>query len=1359
MHGVTLFSMIILSLPAADGRLELEPDDLRPGLLAEYRSLADEKAKASRIDPKPAFTLGRSSPHPRLPAGPFEVIYAGVISIRDSGPLSFSAFVGGEIVMTVDGVVVLEGRGTIETTRLNAKATIERPAGEYRVSIRYRSLADVPARLQIWWAGPGFASEPLPAWRLGHIVSELTPAAKQDDLAARGKQVAGKLGCARCHASSLPAVDDPPPGPSLADIGKRVGRDWMMHWLAEPAKVRSAARMPALFASNRDGFVERWIVADQLSGSQSKIAREVPKGEHRRGRLAFLNLGCAACHFVPDIDRADQKELNRSAFETLADRFAATDLAVFLGNPHGRYPDGRMPRLPVTPEQARDISAYLLLWSKPSEVPKIDPPTVDEIQATAKRLGARDAKSAAETLLRDKGCASCHTGLGDSRPLDLPIQKSDVGCLAEKSGPRFTLAVETRRELQAYLAVAKSEKHDSPFTSRQNRLAHAGCMQCHQRDSDRSPPIEEAGSKLGGAFLQELPFQRTPRLTNPHQKLTRSYLATTVREGNPGLKDSRYSYRMPAYGHDADVLIQALAEADGELISESDPPKAVVSDPTLGTLHGARLAGFQGYGCVSCHVWNGNHLAVTDPGVSGPDLTKTSGRLRREWVDRFLEAPLRYYPGTPMPSVFAHGRPATLTNVLDGDAAKQKEALWAYFALGKDAPSPKPPPPLPIDAPATGEVLVAQIPIRVENKPIESISLLTSTNDLLVYNLATGSPTHIFNAGRILRNVQGRTRQFIADGELTELVKSSEILLSIGDKREPMSERLLLGYNLIEHGFRVRWQVRFGAHSLTYTDELSIQRRELKRRIDFSKLPEGASFTIKLSQPLQFKQTADSEASGVATRSNGDYTFGISPDKAGRISLRFKMVLAKEATAPKWDLTPTVLKDDPEGSLVRPGYKAIAYPRPRTVSGEDRVMPSAVAVRPKDGQVFVASMKTGEFFALKDPSGDGMNARFERYGNGLYQDALSMLAEDDGLYVLHRRNLTKIVESMGQAREFERVAALPHGISDTYDMAYGLARDKEGRFVFGYAAYADGKMPGAGGVLRLKPGKPPEEVAYGLRNALGWCAGPDGEVFFTDNQGDWVAANKLCHIEQGKFYGWPNRSQPQHTSKPAGKATVWVPYSWARSINGVAYDNTGGKFGPFAGQIFMAELMYGGAIIRANVEKVNGVYQGACFPFWGKGLLGPVTLAFDPRGKLFVGGITEPGWMAQPDRGALFRIDYTGQVPFEMKSIHVQPRGFRIVFTSPIDPKTASDPASYRLEHYRYEYTGSYGSPELDRTGLKVERVEVSADGLTAELTTSPLVKNRVYMIEASGVRSTKSEKLVRPTGAYTLNEVPNLKK
>jgi hypothetical protein len=1320
MTRVAMTACLFLTpAPAAGGqppgRLDLEPGDLRPGLVAEYRSPADPRATVTRTEPKPAFHLDRSAPHPRLPPGPFEVAWSGVIAIRDRGPISFSALVGGEVTVSIDGVTVLDGRGPTDASRVAAKEALARDPGYYPLTVRYRSLPDVPARLQLWWEGPSFAPEPVPAWRLGHLAAQRPPAVERDELAAHGRVAAGRYGCARCHQGAFPGVSDPPPGPSLADAGHRLGRNWLLNWLADPAKVRPDAHMPALFTPDRAGLVDRWILAEYLTGGGGgKRPAEGPPGDYRRGRITFLSLGCAACHLVPDIDRAGQKDLDRTPLTGLGDRITAADLVTFLGNPHGRYPDGRMPRLPVTPDEARDIAAYLLLWSRPSpEPPAVEPPTPEEVRAAVRRLGGRDQKSAAAVLLREKGCLSCHPGLGESRPRDVPVRKADGGCLDGNTGVRYSLPADTRKAVEAYLAVAGSEKHPSPFADRQHRLARAGCVRCHQRDSDRPPPIEEVGGTLGGAFLQELPFLRTPRLTNPHQKFTRTYLASAVREGVSGLRWPRYSYRMPAFGPAADDLVLALAEADGELPTEPDPPAPVVADPTLGTVHGPQLAGFQGYACASCHVWGGRLLASPDPVATGPDLTRTAGRLRRDWFDRYLEGPMRFSPGTPMPAVFEHGKPAASDPALGGDPGRQKDALWAYLARGRDAPAPTPPPPLPIAAPAAGEpALVAQIPIRLPNgKVVESICVLTADHDLLVYDLGEGKLHALLAGGQILRTVQGRIRQFLAAGTAAELKTPSAWQLL--DKPQP-AERTFLGYRRLAAGVELRWQFRFGKELLDLEETFQFRRGNGKRQL------------------LHVVSAGKGAGSGELHD------------------------LPAARAAPPWEGKPVAFADAAEGSLERPGYRAIAYPRPKTVSGEDRVMPAAVAVRPRDGQVFVASLKTGELFALRDPTGDGKQARFDNYAHGLYQDALSMLAEDD-LYILHRRNLTKVVDADGDgiADRFDRVAALPHGVADTYDYAYGLVRDKADRFVFSYAPYANATMPGSGGVLALRPGRPPEEVAFGLRNPLGWCAGPGGEVFFTDNQGDWVAANKLCHVEAGKFYGWPNPAQRQHTSKPAGKPAVWVPYDWARSINGVAYDNTGGRFGPFAGQFFLAELMFGGAIVRADVERVNGVYQGACFPFWGKGLLGPVSLAFDSRGHLYVGGITEPGWMAQPDRGALFRIDFTGQTPFEMRSIRVRPRGFRVVFTAPVDRTAAGDPSSYRLEQFRYEYTGAYGSPELDRATVRVERAEVSADGRSVELTTAPLVADRVYLIEAAGVRSAAGERLVHPTGAYTLNAIP----
>ena len=74
-----------------------------------------------------------------------------------------------------------------------------------------------------------------------------------------------------------------------------------------------------------------------------------------------------------------------------------------------------------------------------------------------------------------------------------------------------------------------------------------------------------------------------------------------------------------------------------------------------------------------------------------------------------------------------------------------------------------------------------------------------------------------------------------------------------------------------------------------------------------------------------------------------------------------------------------------------------------------------------------------------------------------------------------------------------------------------------------------------------------EYVAGGLRtpHGIGW--GPDDSIFVTDNQGGWLPANKLIHIQPGKFYnhyttgptGQPGRFDDQRPTPPA----VWIPHN------------------------------------------------------------------------------------------------------------------------------------------------------------------------------------------------------------------------
>ena len=78
-----------------------------------------------------------------------------------------------------------------------------------------------------------------------------------------------------------------------------------------------------------------------------------------------------------------------------------------------------------------------------------------------------------------------------------------------------------------------------------------------------------------------------------------------------------------------------------------------------------------------------------------------------------------------------------------------------------------------------------------------------------------------------------------------------------------------------------------------------------------------------------------------------------------------------------------------------------------------------------------------------------------------------------------------------------------------------------------------------------------ERLCAGLRSPAGLGANKDGELFYTDNQGDWVAACKLGHLKRGSFHGQPTSlydindpgSPVKHPGQmPKGKHGLHVKY-------------------------------------------------------------------------------------------------------------------------------------------------------------------------------------------------------------------------
>ena len=459
-----------------------------------------------------------------------------------------------------------------------------------------------------------------------------------------------------------------------------------------------------------------------------------------------------------------------------------------------------------------------------------------------------------------------------------------------------------------------------------------------------------------------------------------------------------------------------------------------------------------------------------------------------------------------------------------------------------------------------------------------------------------------------------------------------------------------------------------------------------------------------------------------------------------------------------------------------------------------------LAFRP-DGKL-LACTRRGEIWLIENPNSDSLgDVKFTKFASGLHE-ALGMYVPDNNtIFVVQRPELSKLVDKDGDGVADDFVTVCDRwGVSgDYHEFAFGPARDRAGNFFItlnvGFGGGHQAKAPWRGWCVKVAPDGKMEPFAYGLRSPNGINFSPEGELFYCDNQGEWVATNKMNHLKHGKFYGhqaglrwvkdspfagevpdkvasgmWYDGTQPSQRRwnelgrflswvRPApvypdvDPPCIWFPYGrMGKSASEPIWDTTGGKFGPFNGQCFVGDQTNAN-VMRVALEKVNGVYQGACFPFRSGLQCGVNRLCFAPDGSLMVGQ-TNRGWGSLGGKPyGLERIAYNGQEPLEIHHIQLTKSGFDLVFTKPIDPASIrSRPVS--VASFTYVYHSTYGCPETDSRFETVGRVKLSRDGLTLSVPVPELKKGRVYEIRLDGLATERGEKVLHPEAYYTLNEL-----
>ncbi len=457
-------------------------------------------------------------------------------------------------------------------------------------------------------------------------------------------------------------------------------------------------------------------------------------------------------------------------------------------------------------------------------------------------------------------------------------------------------------------------------------------------------------------------------------------------------------------------------------------------------------------------------------------------------------------------------------------------------------------------------------------------------------------------------------------------------------------------------------------------------------------------------------------------------------------------------------------------------YRIVSLPIPKGI-----VLEAGALLFLPNGKLAV-STRTGEIYfvdgALDDPPD---HVTYHLFATGLHE-VLGLAYRDGAIYATQRPEVTRLrdLDGDGRADLFETVAD-EWGISgDYHEYAFGSKFDNDGNIwvTLTLTGSFTSEAPYRGWCFRVSPNGAAVPTCSGLRSPGGIGMNCNGDMFYTDNQGPWNGACMLKQLSPGAFEGhpignkWyqltdaigPRPADPKSGSRIMVEAkripqlmppSVIFPYNkMGQSASGIVCDNTAGKFGPFAGQLFVGDQTHS-TVMRAFLEKVNGHYQGACFMFRQGFGSGTLALEWGPDGSMFVYG-TDRGWGSRGGKPfALQRLVWTKNVPFEIKEMRARPDGFELVFTKPIDSVTGSNIDSYKMETYAYIYRAEYGSPEVDRTFPKIQSAQVSSDGLSARLAIDGLQIGHVHELALPGVRAAGGEPLLHATAYYTLDYVP----
>ncbi len=150
---------------------------------------------------------------------------------------------------------------------------------------------------------------------------------------------------------------------------------------------------------------------------------------------------------------------------------------------------------------------------------------------------------------------------------------------------------------------------------------------------------------------------------------------------------------------------------------------------------------------------------------------------------------------------------------------------------------------------------------------------------------------------------------------------------------------------------------------------------------------------------------------------------------------------------------------------------------------------------------------------------------FRRFAHGLHE-ALGLAFHDGALFAAQRSELTRHTDHDGDgaADAYDTVHSWPLE-SNYHEYSYGpLIRSDRSMVLalnLAWIGYGASLSPWRGWMLAVTPDGSMKPIATGMRSPAGMGTNTEGDLFFAENQGDWVGSGCITHVEEGDFAGNP----------------------------------------------------------------------------------------------------------------------------------------------------------------------------------------------------------------------------------------------